>query len=309
MNESFDPYLKWLGIRDPERPPNHYRLLGIDFLESDPDVIATAADRQMAHVRRYQSGSHAPASQDLLNELAVAKLLLLSPEKKAAYDRTLQQTAPRESGKDVRVAGWAIITVVALGILALSVVFAKRDTGEPTIEIADTIDETAQAEVAVNDEPPVQKDDADHQEDDADHQTYDHGSAQPMLPAVPLDSPQDGSHVEGEDAGTPVSDGQTPPSTHELPPWESEIVEIRPVLFVGLPAIDVHEGLFVDVVLKRTGQHALRGRFDDGLAGPDSRVRVHAPVESGNEVRGRILTSRHHDVAGLHRVLGNAREV
>ncbi|MCH2183649.1 MAG: hypothetical protein MK108_16750, partial [Mariniblastus sp.] len=26
----FDPYLKWLGIRDDERPPNHYRLLGFD---------------------------------------------------------------------------------------------------------------------------------------------------------------------------------------------------------------------------------------------------------------------------------------
>ena len=227
MNESFDPYLKWLGIRDPERPPNHYRLLGIDVLESDPDVIATAADRQMAHVRRYQSGSHARASQDLLNELAAAKLLLLSPEKKAVYDRTLQQTAPQEAAHKRRVVRWPIIAAAAIGICALSVVIAERDTGEPTIEIADAVDGAAQTGIVVHDEPPVENGEADDQGDDADQPTFDHGTAQPMLPAVPVEDLSRGdSHAEREESMAP--NRQTPAPAHGLPPWETEIVEIRP---------------------------------------------------------------------------------
>src|SRR5574340_44181 len=90
MPESFDPYLRWLGIRDPERPPNHYRLLGVEPFEADPDVLIHAADRQMAHVRSFQTGPHSAESQKLLNELAAAKVCLLSPAKKAEYDGRLR---------------------------------------------------------------------------------------------------------------------------------------------------------------------------------------------------------------------------
>ncbi|MBI3462624.1 MAG: hypothetical protein HY000_06120 [Planctomycetes bacterium] len=48
MSEAFDPYHKWLGIRDPQRPPNHYRLLGLEMFEDAPDLIADTALRQMA---------------------------------------------------------------------------------------------------------------------------------------------------------------------------------------------------------------------------------------------------------------------
>jgi hypothetical protein len=87
----FDPYLKWLGIRAKERPPDHYRLLGLETFESDPDVISTAADARMLHVKTFQAGTHAALSQRLLNEIAAAKVCLLNPEKKAQYDRTLRQ--------------------------------------------------------------------------------------------------------------------------------------------------------------------------------------------------------------------------
>jgi hypothetical protein len=90
MSEQFDPYRKWLGIPPKDRPPNHYRLLGIPLFEEDPDVIENAADRQMAHVRTYQSGQHAAASQKILNELSTAKLCLLDSEKKAQYDEHLK---------------------------------------------------------------------------------------------------------------------------------------------------------------------------------------------------------------------------
>ncbi len=91
MPESFDPYLRRLGIRDPERPPNHYRLLGLDLFESDADIIASAADRQMAHVRTFQAGKAGALSQRLLNELAVARVCLLKPDRKAAYDQLIRQ--------------------------------------------------------------------------------------------------------------------------------------------------------------------------------------------------------------------------
>ncbi len=90
MSETFDPYLNWLGIRDSKRPPNHYRLLGIDLFESDPEIISVAADRQMAHVRKFQTGKHSAVSQRLLNEIAAAKLCLLNPAKKAEYDAGLR---------------------------------------------------------------------------------------------------------------------------------------------------------------------------------------------------------------------------
>ena len=86
----FNPYHKWLGISGATKTPDHYRLLGIESFESDADVIASAADRQMAHLRKYQSGPHAALSQQLLNEIATAKVCLLNNEKKQTYDAALQ---------------------------------------------------------------------------------------------------------------------------------------------------------------------------------------------------------------------------
>ncbi|NLF68661.1 MAG: hypothetical protein GX575_06340, partial [Candidatus Anammoximicrobium sp.] len=90
MSEQFDPYHKWLGIPLKDQPPNHYRLLGLDLFESDPDVIEAAAFRQTAHVRTYQLGPHSADSQNLLNEIAAAKVCLLDPQKRAAYDTELR---------------------------------------------------------------------------------------------------------------------------------------------------------------------------------------------------------------------------
>jgi hypothetical protein len=89
--DRFDPYHRWLGIPLKEQPPNHYRLLGLALFEESGDVIESAADRQMAHVRTHQTGKHAADSQKLLNEIAVARLTLLDAEKKAAYDAELRQ--------------------------------------------------------------------------------------------------------------------------------------------------------------------------------------------------------------------------
>lgn len=87
----FDPYHKWLGISPENQPADHYRLLGVERFESDPDVIATAADQRMAHLRTFQAGARAELSQRLLNELASARVVLLNAQKKAAYDQELRR--------------------------------------------------------------------------------------------------------------------------------------------------------------------------------------------------------------------------
>ncbi|MBS0204556.1 MAG: hypothetical protein JSS49_16760 [Planctomycetes bacterium] len=93
----FDPYRKWLGIPPKDQPPNHYRLLGLELYENDLDVIEGAAERQMSFVRQYQSGEHAAAAARVLNELATARLCLLKPATKAAYDEKLRmELAPME---------------------------------------------------------------------------------------------------------------------------------------------------------------------------------------------------------------------
>jgi hypothetical protein len=91
----FDPYRKWLGIPPKDQPPNHYRLLGVELYENDLDVIEGAAERQMSFVRQYQSGEYAADAAKILNELAMARLCLLKPATKTAYDEKLrQQLAP-----------------------------------------------------------------------------------------------------------------------------------------------------------------------------------------------------------------------
>src|SRR5262245_43798443 len=91
----FDPYHKWLGIPKDQRPPTHYQLLGVAVGESDAEVIDEAAVRQTAHVRNYQIGQHAADATRILNEISQAKLTLLHPAKRRAYD---EQLAKKSAG-------------------------------------------------------------------------------------------------------------------------------------------------------------------------------------------------------------------
>ena len=96
--DSLDPYHRWLGIPPKDQPPNHYRLLAIELFEDDAEVIRDAAERQIAHVRRYALGKHAELSQHILNELGAAKACLSDPAKKSAYDERLRQHLQPSSG-------------------------------------------------------------------------------------------------------------------------------------------------------------------------------------------------------------------
>ncbi|MCE9548155.1 MAG: hypothetical protein K8T25_21995, partial [Planctomycetia bacterium] len=91
MSEHFDPYLKWLAIPPEEQPPNHYRLLGVPLFMADADVISHAADQRMAHLKSFQTGQQAAASQRLLTDISVARACLLDVGKKAQYDAELRR--------------------------------------------------------------------------------------------------------------------------------------------------------------------------------------------------------------------------
>ncbi len=86
----FDPYHQWLGISPQCQPANHYRLLGLQMFEADPEVIDNAADQRMAYLRTFQMGKHSDLSQKLLNEVAAARVCLLNPHRRAVYDDHLR---------------------------------------------------------------------------------------------------------------------------------------------------------------------------------------------------------------------------
>jgi len=105
MAQNFDPYFKWLGIPPEEQPPNHYRLLGVPPFVDDLDVIENAADQRMAHVRNFQAGQKSQQAQSLLNELSAARIALLNPESKLAYDKKLKEESPSPEPPSMQSAG------------------------------------------------------------------------------------------------------------------------------------------------------------------------------------------------------------
>lgn len=137
MSAAFDPYHKWLGILPKDQPPHHYRLLGVELFEADVDVIEAAADRQLAFLRKYQSGEHAEDCRRLLNEVSRARLCLVKPATKVAYDLELRAqlhepvpalsldgdasrpTPGRKNGLLVPgIAGAVVVLLVIVGIIA-----------------------------------------------------------------------------------------------------------------------------------------------------------------------------------------------
>ena len=140
MAADFDPYHRWLGIPPEKQPANHYRMLGLTQFESDVEAIRDAAERQMAHVR-LRALKHPELSQRILNELAAAKVCLLDPEKKAAYDAFLRKIrASRSKPEPRRWVGGHAVKWIAIGGAAgaglsvavlLAVFFAARRTEGP----------------------------------------------------------------------------------------------------------------------------------------------------------------------------------
>jgi hypothetical protein len=94
MTMHFDPYHLWFGIPPYEQPANHYRLLGLGLFEANPALIAAAADQRIAALQTFQLGPEGGIAQRLMHELAIARMMLLDPRRKAAYDAVLRSAVP-----------------------------------------------------------------------------------------------------------------------------------------------------------------------------------------------------------------------
>ena len=100
MAADFDPYYKWLGIPPEEQPANHYRLLAVNLFETDRDVIAAAANRQMAYLQQLASGPDLKQAQKLLGEVSQARVCLLNAKQKKAYDEQLRSALPADEPQE-----------------------------------------------------------------------------------------------------------------------------------------------------------------------------------------------------------------
>ena len=113
MGKAFDPYLQLVlgfAIRSGRRIIIASWALRV--FEADPDVIAMAADRQMTHLRTLQAGAQAELSQKILNELSAARVCLLKPDRKAAYDEQLRRQMAARSCAVVEATATKLVAAV-----------------------------------------------------------------------------------------------------------------------------------------------------------------------------------------------------
>jgi hypothetical protein len=82
-----------------EQPPNHYRLLGVEPFESNPNVIQDAATERMNYLQVFTQGRQADLGRRLCQETVAAKECLLSPRRKAVYDSQLRMDLSQEAGR------------------------------------------------------------------------------------------------------------------------------------------------------------------------------------------------------------------
>jgi len=240
MDESFDPYYKWLGIPPAEQPPNHYRLLGVTLFESDPDVIANAADQRIGHVRAFQIGKHSDESQRMLKAISAARVCLLNADKKADYDAGLRSAAaavnaeprvvsaaprggmhhaPRKQKPTwlLAVCGSAVAVAVvafAIGLLSSGDKDAEQTAARPpAVEPASPDASKPSPAASVGDtEPPASAEPSPSQAEQPAAQ--DPSEPKPMVPPPPKES--------AAVSGPLPSEAQKPPPDKELAPPDAE---------------------------------------------------------------------------------------
>jgi hypothetical protein len=86
----FNPYREWFGL-DGRSKPSYYELLGVRNFETEPPVIAEAAECRLQLLAPHKSGPHAEVAERLGREVTGVMNLLLNPEKRRKYDEQLGQ--------------------------------------------------------------------------------------------------------------------------------------------------------------------------------------------------------------------------
>ncbi len=88
----------WLGLSSAEWPPDHYRLLGLQPGESDPQLIEQHVHQRLDSVRCYQM-RHPEQATEAMNRLAQAFVCLTEPAAKERYDAGLRGVSLPRSTK------------------------------------------------------------------------------------------------------------------------------------------------------------------------------------------------------------------
>ncbi|HWB10000.1 MAG TPA: hypothetical protein VG826_12280 [Pirellulales bacterium] len=105
MSQDFNPYREWLGVTSSSPSPSYYELLGLGPLEGDVAKIDSAYQRQSNQLAARLSGSQAMLAQRLMGELAEARMTLMTPTAKRAYDQALVArgpAAPTSAASDIQ---------------------------------------------------------------------------------------------------------------------------------------------------------------------------------------------------------------
>ena len=76
---------QWLDLPAESWPPDHYRLLGLERGESDPELIEQRVHQRLDSVRHYQM-MHPEQATEAMNRLAQAYVCLTDPASKKSYD-------------------------------------------------------------------------------------------------------------------------------------------------------------------------------------------------------------------------------
>lgn len=90
--QTFDPYRDWLGVKETQRPLDHYQLLRLKRFEDDLAKIRSNYQQLSVHVRKQLQGKAAPVAHKLLGEMTKAMLCLTDNSRKDDYDRSLGRT-------------------------------------------------------------------------------------------------------------------------------------------------------------------------------------------------------------------------
>ena len=274
----FDPYYRWLGIPQAEQPPTLYRLLGLSPLEPDLGVIEEAADRQMAHVRAHQNGSHAAESQRLLNELSAAKVTLLHVGKKLAYDRTLRPPAPPPPppSKAAAPAVTAPASVAAPRPMPSPMPMPMPVASMPMVPIPVPPTPVAPKPITIQASPAnsVTPAPLPNSYQGANAPRSPGNVAAPRPVPVPVAAKADPSKMVLRETPADPDEELKRIALKKAPPWAiSCIVHMLALIILGLWYIkpeSIHKGIFLDVAAPEVGQHLI----DDSVALDSSEVSV-----------------------------------
>jgi hypothetical protein len=77
MADRFDPYLHWLGIRDPERPPNHYEGAADSTAEPSDVLLVTPISAPAPRPKTFAPAPRTSSSVALLLTLLGVIVLLV----------------------------------------------------------------------------------------------------------------------------------------------------------------------------------------------------------------------------------------